>query len=165
MAASTCPLHLLLDSGSRVGMFLSIEDLIAAEQAKLLCSEDTACLWKITAASAASAVPVRGKATELFADLEAQGKIGKAQLRELGRLRRSLFLPHAWAPWVTQSSQCGLRALPCAPNMHPEEIGDMTRWAGPDAERCLGSDLMQLPCMWPRNLSSARSLAGLWRSA
>eukprot|EP00418_Pyrodinium_bahamense_P001899 CAMPEP_0179021420 /NCGR_PEP_ID=MMETSP0796-20121207/5878_1 /TAXON_ID=73915 /ORGANISM="Pyrodinium bahamense, Strain pbaha01" /LENGTH=336 /DNA_ID=CAMNT_0020717245 /DNA_START=68 /DNA_END=1078 /DNA_ORIENTATION=+ len=134
MVASAGFVRALAECGIGVGLFLSIEDLLVAEQAKVLTYDEITYLWEIMATSAMSEVPPLwgGTATAAFESLSQLSENGKALVRELCCLRKSLFLPTAWVAGIRQSSSCSLQALPRA--LHADRAdGTPTQLAGPGA--------------------------------
>eukprot|EP00931_Biecheleriopsis_adriatica_P115331 TRINITY_DN91137_c0_g1_i1.p1 TRINITY_DN91137_c0_g1~~TRINITY_DN91137_c0_g1_i1.p1 ORF type:complete len:329 (-),score=47.23 TRINITY_DN91137_c0_g1_i1:11-940(-) len=111
------------DWAYQVGEFLTVTDLGRCEQAKLFRPIIFEGLWQQLATKTLIDLPLWGNSARSVVQQLFEDQLGgKAMLYELGLLRRALFLPRRWKPWITGDSFCSVTAQPLDPNAAPSAL-------------------------------------------
>lgn len=96
-----------------VASFLDMSGVAVLNQACLFDPQVIACLWEGAAVAALKNSPVWGPSAQSFiAQTEKHYTSPKQHAQNFSLLRRTIFPPTAWEPWITKTSFCSLNLLP-----------------------------------------------------
>jgi len=96
-----------------IASFLDMKDLACLNQVSLLNPLMMRHLWEGAVLAALKKHPVRGPCTKSFIErVKDQHSLPKQHARVLTALRRTIFMPKAWEPWITKTSFCSYKVLP-----------------------------------------------------
>lgn len=96
-----------------VAYFLDMRDLACLNQICPLNPLMMRHLWEGSVLAALKRHPVRGANPKRFMErVKEHHALPKQHVRVLTALRRTIFAPEAWEPWITKTSFCSFRVLP-----------------------------------------------------